>query len=78
MASDFKIFDTKEESLIFVIEKQLYWLASIISYSINPAYGSKASWVKGLSYSIEKMNKNYSLEQDLYDKVIDNLLKELK
>jgi hypothetical protein len=24
------------------------------------------------------MNKNYSLEQDLYDKVIDNLLKELK
>jgi len=77
MASDFKTFDTKEESLIFVIEKQLYWLASIISYSINPAYGSKESWIKGLSYSIEKMNKNYSLEHDLYDKVIDILLKDM-
>jgi len=77
MASDFKTFDTKEEALVFVIEKQLYWLANIISYSIKPVYDSKALWVKGLAYSIDKMNKNYSLQPELYDMVVDNLLKEM-
>jgi hypothetical protein len=77
MASDSKTFDTKEEALIFVIEKQLYWFLGIISQSIEPSYGSKASWVKGLEYSIDKMNKNYSLEPTLYDVVINNILKEL-
>ena len=74
--NDYSI-DTKEEALIFVIEKQLYWFATIISYSIKPVYDSKALWLKGLLYSTEKMYKNYSLKQELYDSVINDLLKEM-
>ncbi len=77
MAGDYNTFDSKDEALIYIIEKQLYWLSNIISHSIKPGWGSQASWIKGLEYSIDKMEKNYTLKPELYDRVITNLLGKL-
>ena len=71
-------FDTKEEALVYIVEEQIHWLSYIGSCSIEPKYwGSKAFWKKGLHYSIEKVQKNYNKCPEVYDGVIEELLKNI-
>jgi len=77
-SEDLYTFDTREEALLYIVERQIYWLTHIISNSVEPkAWGSKALWKKALDYSLEKIQKNYDKCPEVYDGVIEELLKNI-